>query len=299
MNQIVEAEIRTRLPEDFQLGTFHPDPLVFRDGSVLLINEHIHYALISAQGEVQRLLRPLQVSYVSLDDLLPIYREAEEGNAVAYFPDSGLLFYIQLYPNEGQEEHYDEKHCQTVLMSDLRFASNSAINREKDEQLVDMNFFYSEAMAIFYFIKTVYDKSRNVMINKVYSLKWVENMQEMPEFLESSESANRPIVQQTNDSILIGLVKNHEMIIRIEQVGRQPLRLKLNNFATYSNMDKTLNRMVSSIGLLPVEGHKHLMLLFNDELMVGGAQFLDISAMRMQAGLEFLEIHREDKSRYL
>lgn len=279
MNRLVETEIKTKLPEDFQLGINYPEPVVMEEGAVLLINENIHIAVITSGGKLERILRPVQTTFID-NTSLPIFREAS-GNAIAFYPGSNAIFFFDL--------EADDNTCQEAVISDLKFRSH-ALGTEKDEEVTDYDFYYEASIRRFYFILTIYDKVTDVLLNRLYSLEEADEMQQVATLLETSESANRPIVHQPKEGILFGLSKNCEMIVRIEMVGRSPLRIRIDNFDSYRRGGKLLNRMVSSVGMVNLEGKKYVMILFNDEHMIAGAQFLDISEMRSRE--EMVEVNQ-------
>lgn len=287
MDAVIELQISTKLKDRFELGQNCPEPLVMEDGSVVMINSHIHLAVISPEGKIDRVLQPVQRTFIS-DSSAPIFREVDSTCVVAFYPDSLSIFSFYLEENDS--------NCQQIEFSNLYFApgSDHLIPGQK-EVITDWNFFYSAGIQAYYFVVTVLDSSGSRLINRIYRMD--EKSSSTPVLIDSYESANRPFVQQTNEAIVFGMMKNHELIVLIERRHQKPLRLLMENFMKVSIEDQTIARMIVSVGLIQVQSSTLLMILFNDDLMQAGSQFLDITSMNMPPGQDLLPLHREDKSR--
>lgn len=286
MDAVVEVKIKTNLLDRFDLGHAYPEPVVMEDGKVILINSQLHLAVIKADGSIFSILKPIQRTFIS-DTSLPIFREAGPDYVLAFYPDSRSIFSFDLTS--------DDSNCQNLEYADLYFAAPANEGgRASDEIITDWNFFYSAPLEAYYFVATVLESTGQRLVNRIYKLE--VRSKGHPTLIDSYESANRPYVQQTDQAIMFGMMKNHELIVLVERGHAKPVKLLIENFMRVAVEDQTVSRMIVAVGLIEVQGRTLLLIMFNDDTLQAGSQIIDITDMRVPPGQDIIPLHREDKS---
>jgi len=287
-NSLLEVSQTSYLPSDFYRGEKSPHPILFSDQSIAIPNESLEIAYIDHSTEPWEvhLIKPYFQGYMSNDELnTPIFREHSKQKLVSYFPLQRFIVLVHL--------DEDSPDCRTPLIDDINL--DEKLNA--DLEPTDCDFFYVACLENFYFFRFFYDKRKNSLLNRIYSLKY--DGKSHAKLLEEYESANRPLVHQNEDGIVFGMLLNFEIKIRVELKGVQnAIKLIFNTTGThFLDTERRIERLVNAVGLVNLSGSKYLFIFYNNDLLQSGFISYDLTRQnqpQQPQGNAFVKVEEND-----
>lgn len=271
---MIEVDKQLRIdPKEFTLGEEYPNPVIFPNGAMVLINEHLTMALISANGELEEIIKPVVPGYYTTDLEVPIFRPHDlDGYEIAsFFPGQSSVYILDL--RETQKTSFKP------LISHIEYKAEEYL-RPSDNATFD--FYYSPALETYYFLKFFADEQVGRLYNYIFSVSRKnikpEGQNTVVMRVEGIESPTRCIVHQSEDLILFGLALENSILVRIEQAGKPVRRLRFQNFSILESPGcLPIERLFCGVGSMIIDGRTIIFLLSNNSLLTSDIIYIDVT----------------------